>query len=65
MSPGSNILLKNEYSLKIGDFGLSRLISSNTTTQTADVGTIRYMAPEIIKYEQNAICKYTHKVDIW
>lgn len=57
--------MKNENSLKIGDFGLSKLTSNNTTTKTADVGTVRYMAPEIIKAETDTRHIYKQKVDIW
>ncbi len=46
MKPG-NIFYEDGY-VKIGDYGLSKFIStSQHQTQTASVGTVHYMAPEI------------------
>lgn len=50
-----NIFVDEEMNLKIGDFGLSTNDVSNKY-----VGTIEYMAPEIIERTD-----YTYKVDIW
>src|SRR5262249_38444509 len=33
--------------LKLGDYGLSKTVSSASLTQSANVGTVYYMAPEV------------------
>lgn len=43
-----NILIGNNGQIKLGDFGLSRLASNNTTTGTGLLGTIAYLSPELI-----------------
>ena len=35
--------------LKLGDYGLSKTVSSSALTQSANVGTVYYMAPEVGK----------------
>ena len=55
----SNIFLMNNNTIKIGDFGISKNISTFHRTRTM-VGTPFYMAPEII--EKKA---YSFKADIW
>jgi len=46
LKPG-NIFYENGY-VKIGDYGLSKLISSDRQSQqTVTVGTVHYMAPEV------------------
>ncbi|HJZ91394.1 MAG TPA: serine/threonine-protein kinase [Gemmataceae bacterium] len=35
--------------LKLGDYGLSKVVSSASLTQSANVGTVYYMAPEVGK----------------
>ncbi|KAG5520101.1 hypothetical protein PMAC_001177 [Pneumocystis sp. 'macacae'] len=56
-----NIFRDGEISVKLGDFGLSRILDDPSTTfaQTY-VGTPYYMSPEIINHEP-----YTAKSDIW
>jgi serine/threonine protein kinase len=64
----SNILIAKNKVVKIADFGISRLLTTptllnsneNLSVMTGNVGTIRYMAPEL--YDTNI---YTTKVDIW
>ncbi len=59
----SNLFLDSDGSIKLGDFGVSRIlfeaIEPFTETDTR-AGTKRYMAPEVINREQ-----YSAKVDIW
>ena len=55
-----NIFLTKELQLKIGDFGISKQIKNINEYAKTQVGTLSYMAPEIIKGEN-----YNNKVDIW
>lgn len=54
-----NIFLGHDQSVKLGDFGLSKLMQSHDFASTY-VGTPFYMSPEICAAE-----KYTHYSDIW
>src|SRR5271154_2329520 len=54
-----NIFLGDDQSVKLGDFGLSKLMQSHDFASTY-VGTPFYMSPEICAAE-----KYTLKSDIW
>lgn len=59
-----NILIDNSGTIKIADFGLSKMISGGAADQkkkkTGAVGTRAYWAPEVFK-DQN----YSAKSDIW
>lgn len=58
----TNILIGCDGSIKIGDFGISKLISTEEqSSMTAGVGTQKFMAPEII--DEND--KYNEKVDVY
>lgn len=54
-----NIFLGDDNSVKLGDFGLSKMIQSHDFASTY-VGTPFYMSPEICAAE-----RYTLKSDIW
>ncbi|KAG6030486.1 hypothetical protein E4U19_000461 [Claviceps sp. Clav32 group G5] len=54
-----NVFLGDDNSVKLGDFGLSKMIKSQDFASTY-VGTPFYMSPEICAAE-----KYTLKSDIW
>jgi serine/threonine protein kinase len=65
----SNILLteniigtNNECSIKINDFGLSKIFNSNDVNKNGSdcIGTVQWMAPEVIKKN-----KYTNKCDVY
>ncbi|KAH9524052.1 Mitogen-activated protein kinase kinase kinase 1 [Bulinus truncatus] len=55
-----NVLVFDEDSIKLADFGLAKVFAEITQTNTKEIGTIRFMAPEMIKSE-----KYNKQVDIW
>ena len=54
-----NIFISDDYKIKIGDFGISKILDGTSYAQTMS-GTFLYMAPEIIKG-----IKYNNKIDIW
>ncbi|XP_059166504.1 uncharacterized protein LOC131948825 [Physella acuta] len=58
---GGNILMENSSSVKLSDFGVSKIISELTEART-HAGTFKWMAPEIILGEK---APYTVKADIW
>ena len=55
-----NILIDKQGSIKIADFGLSRMFeSSNGLQMTSGVGTFIYQAPEVANHE------YDQRCDVW
>lgn len=64
-----NILLSKNWHVRISDFGLAKE-EDISITLSKDVGTLRFMAPEIFEdneddeYEENGI-SYTNKVDVY
>ena len=58
----ANILLNNKGEIKIGDFGLARIINPNKIKQyTNKVVTLWYRAPELLLGETN----YGFAIDVW
>jgi len=66
-----NLLLTKSQELKVTDFGISKLMRPRAPGQSSSalepdcsmsggIGTWRYMAPEVVRYEQ-----YTDRVDIY
>ena len=55
-----NLLLCSPHKLKIADFGLSKFLqegpglNEDTYKMTGGLGTIRYMAPEVIEIHMDA-----------
>jgi len=59
MKPG-NIFLESIFNVKLGDFGLARILSEHSNFATTNVGTPFYMSPE-----QVGDNGYNEKSDIW
>lgn len=57
----SNILIAEDGTIKIGDFGVSKLMSKEDLSMTTGFGTNKFMAPEIIAEEEY----YDEKVDVY
>ncbi|KAK0065887.1 serine/threonine-protein kinase PLK1, partial [Biomphalaria pfeifferi] len=55
-----NILMSSETSVKLTDFGIAKIFGEYSRTFTKKVGTVRYMAPELLSSEE-----HTYPVDIW
>lgn len=55
-----NIFLTKRGILKLGDFGIARVLSNTRSRAKTVVGTPYYLSPEIIKQEG-----YSFKSDIW
>jgi serine/threonine protein kinase len=56
----ANVFVTTEGAVKILDFGLARLVSSDMTRSGLMVGTVNYMAPEQLRGE-----KSDHRADIF
>lgn len=59
LKPG-NVFLDKNHNVKIGDFGLSRVMGQESIYAYTRVGTPYYMSPEQINAK-----KYNDKSDIW
>ncbi|OMJ69067.1 hypothetical protein SteCoe_33320 [Stentor coeruleus] len=59
IKPG-NVLLDGNMNVKLGDFGLSRILGENSIYAETRVGTPYYMSPE-----QITDSRYNEKSDIW
>jgi serine/threonine protein kinase len=57
-----NVLMFQDGTVKIADFGLSQSIKNDLTTMNTIAGTICFMAPEMMNPEENQIGKVS---DIW
>src|SRR5210317_411979 len=70
VKPGNVLLsgdLRGNFTAKLTDFGLAAMLQNNATINngrggdlTAETGTYRYMAPEVIKHE-----RYQYSADIY
>ncbi|KAF2984926.1 hypothetical protein EK904_013162 [Melospiza melodia maxima] len=56
----ANVFLDGKQNVKLGDFGLARILRHNTSFATTFVGTPYYMSPEQMNY-----LSYNEKSDIW
>lgn len=59
LKPG-NVFIDSQSNVKLGDFGLSRIMGDQSVFAYTHVGTPYYMSPEQIMEQ-----KYNHKSDIW
>lgn len=55
-----NIFLTNNNTVKLGDFGISKLLESTNEAAMTVVGTPYYMSPEVCENKP-----YTFKSDVW
>ena len=51
--------------VKIGDFGITKRITNDQTILKTEIGTLDYLAPEILGYVDEETSQYTNSVDIW
>ena len=56
-----NILIDREGAVKLADFGYSAQLTMERDARSSKVGTVCWMAPELIKGER----RYDTKIDIW
>ncbi|KAG6551695.1 hypothetical protein Mapa_006784 [Marchantia paleacea] len=56
----SNLLVTENWKVKVGDFGLSRLKNSSFLTRMSDKGTAQWMAPEVLRNEP-----FSEKSDVY
>ncbi|NXO61901.1 NEK2 kinase, partial [Phainopepla nitens] len=56
----ANVFLDSKQNVKLGDFGLARILHRDTRFATTFVGTPYYMSPEQMNY-----MSYNEKSDIW
>jgi serine/threonine-protein kinase Chk2 len=62
LKPENILLMDEDFTVKIGDFGLAKIVGEASFTTTL-CGTPSYVAPEILAESRNR--KYTKAVDIW
>ena len=55
-----NIFLTRDLTIKLGDFGISRVLEHNDPSAMTVVGTPYYMSPELCQSHP-----YTNKSDVW
>ena len=56
-----NILTDRNGEVKLADFGYSAMLTQERSARSSKVGTLCWMAPELIKGER----RYDTKIDIW
>ena len=65
----SNLLVCAGDRLKVADFGLSRVKDRGERrgayVMTGRTGTLRYMAPEVLRADGRGLCAYDERVDVY
>ncbi|KAL6713624.1 hypothetical protein ACLMJK_009089 [Lecanora helva] len=56
---------RDDWWVKIGDFGITKRILNDETFLQTEVGTREYLAPEVRGYAGDDMANYTNAVDIW
>eukprot|EP00899_Mesostigma_viride_P028315 jgi/Mesvir1/8669/Mv02609-RA.1 len=56
----ANLLLDENEVVKVADFGVARVMNMTAGHMTAETGTYRWMAPEVIEHKH-----YDHKADVF
>ncbi len=56
-----NLLMNAQGDIKLADFGYACQLTTEISARQSKVGTVCWMAPELIRGER----KYTTKIDIW
>jgi NIMA (never in mitosis gene a)-related kinase len=56
----SNIFLRSNGSVKLGDFGISKILEHTVDAAVTFVGTPYYMSPEVCENKP-----FTFKSDVW
>ena len=51
--------------MKIGDFGITKRILNEHTFLRTEIGTLDYLAPEVLGYVEEETSRYTNAVDLW
>lgn len=46
---GANVLVSAEVRILLCDFGLAKIVNTNTSTSRAGFGTLRWQAPELME----------------
>ena len=55
-----NVFVDSDMNLKVGDFGISKLLDYTAQNCQTSAGTPSYMAPEMVESQD-----YSFKADIW
>jgi serine/threonine protein kinase len=63
----SNILIDDNWKIKIGDFGLSRFYNKGNDETRGRIGTPHWMAPEVLKGEKYETCAdiFSYGMILW
>ncbi|ORZ36589.1 kinase-like domain-containing protein, partial [Catenaria anguillulae PL171] len=60
-----NLLLTDDGQIKLADFGVSARVTANNMRANSFIGTPFWMAPEVIKSENDRNNWYDAKADVW
>jgi serine/threonine protein kinase len=60
-----NVLIDSQGRARLTDFGLATILHATATTATAGRGTVRYMAPELLDWEDSESGRSTKASDMY